>query len=146
MSVPAAVNRVQTAALDRLLSANVANRMLEMSSYVAADKRKGLISLHEVYGTLNSSIWAELKSGAEVDHLRRNLQREHLKRLQAVLTRPPASLPADAISLARMHATQLQGDLRAAVGKGGLSAESRAHLAESLGTLTEALRATMSRT
>ena len=57
----------------------------------------------------------------------------------------PANLPPDALSLARLHATQLQSDLRAATAKGGLSVESRAHLAESLGVLTEALRATMQR-
>jgi hypothetical protein len=39
----------------------------------------------------------------------------------------------------------LLSDLRAAAGKSGLSVESRAHLAESLSTLSEALRATMSR-
>jgi len=146
LNVPAAVARVQLVALDRLLAPGTASRLLDLSSYVAVDKRKGLISLSEVYGTLNHTIWAELKSGAEIDRLRRNLQREHLKRLQVVLTRAPATLPPDALSLARLHATQLQSDLRAAVAKGGLSVESRAHLAESLGTLTEALRATMQRT
>jgi hypothetical protein len=39
----------------------------------------------------------------------------------------------------------LQANLRLAVAKGGLSGESRAHLADSLGSLTEALRATMQR-
>jgi hypothetical protein len=45
----------------------------------------------------------------------------------------------------RMHATRLQSDLRAAVGKSGWAVESQAHLAESLSALSEALRATMSR-
>jgi hypothetical protein len=64
------------------------------------------------------------------------------------------------LSLARLHATELQADLRNAVAKAGggktgrgktarnnpgLSIESRAHLADSLGILTEALRATMQR-
>jgi len=145
LNVPAAVARVQLVALDRMLAANTASRLLDLPAYVAADKRRGLISLSEVYATLNSAIWAELKSGAEIDRLRRNLQREHLKRLQTVLTRAPANLPPDALSLARLHATQLQSDLRAATARGGLSVESRAHLAESLGVLTEALRATMQR-
>src|SRR6218665_1816388 len=145
LNVPAAVARVQLVALDRLLAPGTASRLLDLSSYVAADKRKGLISLSEVYGTLNHTIWAELKSGAEIDRLRRNLQREHLKRLQVVLTRAPATLPPDALSLARLHATQPQSDLRAAVARGGQSVETRAHLGESLGTLTEALRATMQR-
>ena len=145
LNVPAAVARVQLVALDRLLGANTASRLLDLPNYIPEGKRKGLISLSEVYATLQSSIWAELKSGAEISLLRRNLQREHLKRLQAVLTRAPATLPPDALSLARLHATELQTALRAAVGKGGLSVEVRAHLADSLGQLTEALRATMQR-
>ncbi|MBT9459452.1 MAG: zinc-dependent metalloprotease [Burkholderiaceae bacterium] len=145
LDVPAAVARVQIVALDRLLNPNTARRLLDLPGYVAPAQRKGLISLSEVYGTLQGSIWAELKSGAEIERLRRNLQREHLKRLQAVLTRAPASLPPDALSLARLHATELQSQLRSAVAKGGLSVESRAHLADSLGQLTEALRATMQR-
>ncbi len=145
LNLPAAVARVQLVALDRLLNANTAARLLDLSSYVPEPQRRGLISLSEVYATLQTSIWAELKTGAEVERLRRNLQREYLKRLQAVLTRPPANLPPDALSLARLHATQLQANLRLAVAKGGLSIESRAHLADSLGSLTEALRAMMQR-
>lgn len=144
LNVPAAVARVQLVALDRLLNANTATRLLDLPSYVPAAKRQGLISLNEVYATLQNAVWAELKSGAEIDRLRRNLQREHLKRLQTLLTRG-GPLPPDALSLVRLHATELQSQLKAAVARGGLSVESRAHLADSLGQLTEALRATMQR-
>ncbi|HEX2010878.1 MAG TPA: zinc-dependent metalloprotease, partial [Roseateles sp.] len=145
LNVPATVARVQLVALDRLLSPNTATRMLDLPGYVEPVQRKGLISLNEVYATLQGSVWSELRSGAEIDRLRRNLQREHLKRLQTLLTRGSAALPPDALSLLRYNATQLQGELRAAAGKGGQSVETRAHLAESLTTLTEALRATMQR-
>ncbi|TDP71306.1 zinc-dependent metalloprotease [Roseateles toxinivorans] len=145
LDVPAAVARIQIVAMDRLLSPNTARRLLDLPGYVAPGERKGMISLSEVYATVQGTVWSELKSGTEIDRIRRNLQREHLKRLQAVLTRAPASLPPDALSLARLHAVELQGQLRAAVAKGGLSVESRAHLADSLGQLTEALRATMQR-
>jgi hypothetical protein len=145
LNVPAAVAGVQLVALDRLLSASTASRLLDLPSYIPEGKRKGLISLSEVYATLQDSIWAELKNGAEIERLRRNLQREHLKRLQTLLTKGSASLPPDALSLARMHATHLQADLRKAVAKGGLSVETRAHLTDSLGQLSEALRATMQR-
>ena len=104
-----------------------------------------MISLSEVYETLQSSVWSELRTGTEIDVLRRGLQREHLKRLQTLLTKGSAALPSDALSLMRLHATRLQQSLRTAVGKGGGSIETRAHLAESLGVLTEALRATMQR-
>ncbi|MCX2861308.1 zinc-dependent metalloprotease [Paucibacter sp. PLA-PC-4] len=145
VNLSAAVARVQLVALDRLLSANTATRLLDTPAYLAPAQRKNMISLNEVYATVQGSVWSELKSGAEIDRLRRNLQREHLKRLQTLLTRGSASLPPDALSLLRYNATRLQAELRQASGNGALSVESRAHLAESLGSLTEALRATMTR-
>jgi hypothetical protein len=93
---------------------------------------------------VQSAVWSEIKSGGEIDRLRRNLQREHLKRVVALLTKG-APLPADALALVRWHAGQLMTELRAAQAKGGGSVDNRAHVAESLSTLTEALRATMSR-
>ena len=145
LSIPAVVGSIQRVALDRMLSTGTASRMLDLPSYIAPEQRKGMISLNEVYATLQGAIWSELKSGSEIDRLRRNLQREHMKRLQTLLTKGSPTLPADAQSLLRYNATQLQSDLRAAVAKGGQSVETRAHLAESLSTLTEALRATMNR-
>ncbi|MEN9373752.1 MAG: hypothetical protein RIR79_1304, partial [Pseudomonadota bacterium] len=74
----------------------------------------------------------------------RNLQREHLKRLQTILTKGNPMLPSDALSLLRLHATHLQKDLQKAL-KRKHGIETKAHLAESLGIVTEALRATMQR-
>ena len=94
---------------------------------------------------MQASIWSELRSGRNIDRLRRNLQREYLKRIQTLLTKGSPALPADALSLVRLHATQLQGTLRVASQRPGLNTETRAHLAESLSGLSEALRATMLR-
>ena len=145
VSIPAAVLQVQTVALDRLLSSGTAARLLDLPLYVDAVKSRDIISLSEVYATLQTSVWSELKSGSDIDRLRRNLQREHLKRLQALLTRGSPTLPADALSLARLHATELQADLRRAAGNSKVSIETRAHLQDSLALLTEALRASMQR-
>jgi hypothetical protein len=145
VNIAGTVSRVQLTALDRVMAANTANRLLDLPSYVSEAQRRNVISLSEVYSTVQASIWSELKTGKDIDRLRRNLQREHLKRVQTLLTKGSGTLPADALSLVRLHATQLQGDLRTAVGKSGLAVESRAHLAESLSALGEALRATMSR-
>ena len=138
-----AVARLQLSALDRLMSPATARRLLDLPGYLAEKERKGAISLAEVYGSIQGAVWAELKTGAEIERLRRNLQREHLKRMTTLLTKG-GPLPADALALVRWHATQLQADLRAAAAKGG-SVETRAHVAESLSALTEALRASMSR-
>lgn len=142
--ISTAVLRLQLAALDRLMGAPTAKRLLDLPGYLNEKDRKGAISLAEVYGTLQGAVWSELKSGAEIERLRRNLQREHLKRVTMLLTKGGA-LPADALSLVRWHAKQLQGELQAASAKAGQSIETRAHVAESLSALSEALKATMSR-
>jgi Met-zincin/Domain of unknown function (DUF5117) len=145
VSIPATVLQLQTVAMDRLLSPGTASRLLDLPSYVSEAKRRNIISLAEVYSTLQGAVWSELKSGKEIDRLRRNLQREHLRRMQTLLTRGAGTLPPDALSLLRMNATELQGQLRQASTNGSLSIESRAHLQDSLSQLTEALRASMLR-
>jgi hypothetical protein len=145
LSVPASVLQLQTQALNDLLDAGTARRLLDLPYYLPERERAGAISLDEVYATVQAAVWSELKSGTDIDPLRRNLQREHLKRLTALLTRGAPGLPADALSLTRMRAGELQAQLRRAAGARGLSVETRSHLADSLGTLTEALRATMQR-
>lgn len=145
VSIPALVLQLQTQALDRLMSAGTASRLLDLPLLTPAAQSKGLISLSEVYGTLQSAVWSELSSGKEIERMRRNLQREHLKRLQTLLTRGSPTLPPDALSLARFHAQKLQAELQGAVKTGKGSVEMQAHLRDSLGTLTEALRATMQR-
>jgi hypothetical protein len=145
VSIPVAVLQVQTSALDRLLSPGTASRLLDLPLYVSDANKRNIISLAEVYSTLQGAVWSELKSGTDIDRLRRNLQREHLRRLQNLLTRGAGTLPADALSLVRMNATELQGELRQAASNAKLSVETRAHLQDSLSQLTEALRASMIR-
>lgn len=145
VSVPDAVLALQKQALDRLLSAGTAQRVLELPYYLPSAQRKGAFSLAEVYATLQSAVWSELRSGSEIDPLRRQLQREHLRQLQTLLTRGGPGLPADALSLLRLHAGELQGALKRAAARSGLPVATRAHLQDSLGALTEALRATMQR-
>jgi hypothetical protein len=145
LNVATLVQQTQVIALDRLMAAGTAQRLLDLPLYVADKQPRAIISLQEVYATLNQAVWSELRSGGEIDRLRRNLQREHLKRVQGLLTKGSATLPADALSLARYNATQLRDDLQRASGRGGLTVETRAHLQESLATINEALRASMVR-
>ena len=149
VSIPALVSRMQSTALDRLFSPGVAQRLLDLPSYLPEGQRRGIISLNEVYASTQSAVWAELRTGADIDAMRRTLQRDHLRRVQYALTRGAPGLPPDALSLMRLNATQLQAQLQSRLrtggGKPGLSVEARAHLQESLTSLTEALRATMTR-
>jgi hypothetical protein len=121
----------------------VAARILDSQDKVA-DRSKAM-RLSEVYDTLQGAIWAELRTGQEISGLRRNLQRDHLRRVANALVKPAATTPADARALQRENAIELQQQIRAALGKPGLAKESRAHLNESLNTLTEALKAPLQR-
>jgi hypothetical protein len=77
--------------------------------------------------------------------MRRNLQREHLRRMVTMLLRATPGTPADARSLMRMDAEALATQIGKAKAKPGFSKETRAHLAESLETLDQALKAPLQR-
>jgi hypothetical protein len=141
-SLPARVLSVQSQVLERLMSDGVATRLLD-SSFKVADAKKGL-SLGELYDTLQASIWGDLKAGADIPLMRRNLQREHVRRVALALTQAEGA-PADARSLQRANARTLVAQLKAAEKRAGLSKEARAHIADSQHTLEEALKAPMQR-
>ncbi|MCE4536395.1 zinc-dependent metalloprotease [Pelomonas sp. P7] len=147
LSIPDAVAALQGRVLDRLMSPNTARRLIEQGSYLPEAQRKGAVSLSEVYGTLQGAIFSELKTGGEIDRMRRSLQREYLRRLQAQLNRSTnaATVYADAFSMARYHASQLAADLRTASARPGLSVETKAHLAELQDLLGSMLKATLTR-
>jgi hypothetical protein len=143
VSLTAAILTVQKAVLDQLLSDPVATRLAEAPDKATAGVK--VLRLSDLYDALQGAIWSEAKAGQESTAMRRNLQREHLRRMAGALVKPSATLPADARSLLRENARGLAGDLRAAQAKAGLSKETRAHYAESLNTLEEALKAPLQR-
>lgn len=137
-SVASRVVAMQISALDQLMADPVATRLLDAQE--RARSGKNMLSLSEFYDTLQNSIWDELKSGKNITRMRRNLQREHLKRLAAEIMRPSPSAPSDACSLQRANAISLRAGIRTAMTK-PISREAKAHLAESLNTLDVALKA-----
>jgi len=141
-TLPARVLQVQTQILDRLMSDAVATRLLD-SSFKMEGGKKGL-TLSELYDTLQASIWSDLKGTGDISLMRRNLQREHVRRVTFVLTRANGT-PADARALQRENARRLVNQLRVAEKRPGLSKEARAHLADCRDTLEEALKAPMQR-
>ena len=142
-SVATAVLRIQKPILDHLLSDAVAVRLLESPGRVVDGRR--VLGLGELHDALQASIWSEAFAGRETDLFRRNLQREHLKKVAAALLRPGATAPADALALMRENAQRLSAALRGAQSKAGLSRETRAHFAESHKALDEALKAPLQR-
>jgi uncharacterized protein DUF4953/uncharacterized protein DUF5117 len=139
----ARVLTLQTTVLDRLMSEGVAARMLD-TSLKLSEGQKGL-SLSEMYDGLQAAIWGDVKGTGDISLMRRNLQREHLKRVVYILTRG-TNAPADARALQRENAKALMAQLKAAQNRPGLSKEAKAHLADCLNTLEEALKAPMQRT
>lgn len=137
------VLNVQRGVLDRLYNDQVATRILEHSNKTASGAQA--FRLSELYDSLQASIWQEARSGAETDLGRRNLQREQVRQLVNLMTRPSAQTPADARALARDNARELSGWLQAALNKPRLSKETRAHYADTLAMLNEAMKASYTR-
>ena len=147
-SLAQSVLSVQRGALDALMNDALASRMADAEHKV--DNPKALMSFADVQTRLSAAIWAELRdgktSGRDVDSLRRNLQREHIKRVATGLLRPTGtSGNADAPAVNRMVARQLESDLRAALAGGGWSSMARAHLEDSLALISEALKAPLNK-
>jgi hypothetical protein len=143
LALPERVLGVQKDVLNRLMSPVVARRVVENGVRTGNGEA---FTLSELYGTLQRAIWEEARRGAESDALRRNLQREHLRRVTGAVLGSSAGYPADARALLRRDARQLRDWLANAANRPGLSAETRAHYAESAESLTEALKAPMMRT
>jgi hypothetical protein len=130
---------LQRIALNQLMTDTVAQRLLNNESKTTNPKEA--LRLGELYETLHRAIWSELKTGRDITLFRRNLQREHATRLATALLRPSATMPTDARAQLRADAKLLRTELALAQGRASYSPEARAHLAEALAMLDEALKA-----
>ncbi len=135
---------VQTAVLNQVLADSVLNRLLDSGNKVGLPDQA--LTLDDLFAALRGSIWSELKTGTSIPAPRRDLQREHLRRITTVVTRPVATTPADALALFRDEAKTLSALIRTAARNPKLDRETRAHLTDSAGALDEALKATFLRT
>ena len=134
---------LQASVLNTLLSDAVLARLKD--SEIKVTRADQALTLPELFAALRGSIWSELKSGGSIPGPRRDLQREHLRRIATVLTRPSAATPSDAIALFRAEAKSLAAEIKAATRATNRDALTRAHLIESAGTLDEALKAPLVR-
>ncbi len=139
---------LQRAVLNYLMSDFVARRVLDNAEKF--DRPADAFALSELYRRLDRDVWdgltAQLSSKAGIPGARRELQRDHVNRLAGAVLRPAGQSRADARGLLREQAlalkTRLQGAQRLAAGS---DAETRAHLADSLDTLRQALSAPLAR-
>ncbi len=141
--LPGRVLAIQTSVLDHLMSDPVARRIGDAENL--SDRPRELLTLSQLYGTVQRAVWSELASGKDMTRMRRNLQREHLKHVMNVLLRPGVATLADARSLQRENAIALKASMQHALASKQLSVENRAHLRESVATIDDALRANLTR-
>ncbi|MBL8343262.1 MAG: zinc-dependent metalloprotease [Rubrivivax sp.] len=158
-------NRVlglQRTALDAMMSDVTAQRLADAEVKVA--DRSQLLSYAELQERLSGAVWSEIappaKAGrrlqgpgksapdgqaaaipSEIDSLRRNLQREHVRRLAGGVLRATAPAAADVRAVHRQVAQQLEASMKTALQSHAWTSMARAHLADSLATLSEALKA-----
>ena len=139
IAVDQQVLAVHRAALGPLMGPDVAQRLLNNELKVADPSQA--LRLSELYATLHAAIFIEVKSGQDIPLVRRNLQRDYVSRVAVVLLKPSSTMPADARALLRADAVQLRGELAAMPRIAQASPETRAHVAESLAVLDDALKA-----
>ncbi len=147
---------IQRAVLSQFLNSRVLGSIQNVELQAAEGQE--VLRMPEVFDGLSQSIWSELPAAGdsspkkvEITTVRRNLQREHAKRLASIVLGPRAgsmfaldfasllfidtgggSAPADAKSLARHHLRQIDGRIQAALGNSQLEIDTyaRAHLEE----------------
>jgi hypothetical protein len=135
---------MQRGLLGALMSDAVAVRLLDSAEKAGTGADRAL-TLSELYASLTKAVWSELAGAGEIAPLRRELQREHVNRVAALLLRPQALSRADARGLLRVQARALSAQLDAASRRRGLSPEVQAHLKDSADTLNQALSARLMR-
>ena len=134
---------VHRSVLAPLFGPEIAQRLLNNELKVSEPSQA--LTLFELYSTLHRAVWSELATGEDIPLIRRNLQREYVSRVALTVIRPAPNMPADARALLRADAAKLRDQLVAAQKRPKASAETRAHLGESLATLDEALKAPLMR-
>jgi hypothetical protein len=135
---------LQRSLLAMLMSDTVATRLIESSEKAPSGAGRAL-RMAELYNRLTSAVWSELEGRGDIVPLRREVQREHVNRIAALLLRPAAASRADTRSTVRMQARALLERIRLASHRPGLSEEAQAHLADSADTLEQALAARLQR-
>jgi len=147
-SLPSAVLGLQRPTLDALMADGLAQKLADAESKV--DDPRSLLNFAEVQQRLGDAVWSELggRKAIEIDSLRRNLQREYVRRLASSLLRPGSAAATDVRPVMRQAAVRLQARLSGALGGAAGKASSaivKAHLEDSLATLNEALKAPLTK-
>jgi hypothetical protein len=139
---------LQRQLLAALMSDGLAQRLEDSAPKL--DRPAQALTPSDVYARITRSLWADAANyGAggkgDIPARRRELQRDHVNRLAAVLLRTPGGVRVDMRSTLRAEAAALLPRIQAAQHRPGLSEASRLHLADCAETLRVALAAPMQR-
>jgi hypothetical protein len=122
------------------MSEGVAVRLLDGAAK-ASDPAQSL-TLAELNRRLDAEVWADLASGhGDIPAARRALQREHTTRLIGLLMQPAQAGRVELRTHMRRRAEDLLARLRSVRYRSGWSAETAAHLQDSIDLLRGALQA-----
>jgi hypothetical protein len=157
---------IQRIPLDHCLDASVLGRLQNLELLRNGEEEP--LKMAEVFRTLTDNVWSELSTATEGDEerklelsvIRRNLQREHLRKLSGIVIGSPRnplydfynyvvfygssfSYPADARSLARMHLKELSEKIGKVLEDKEVQMDdtSRAHLQEAKEQIAKTLEA-----
>ena len=142
-SVSQTVLDLQRSLLNRLMSDALAARVLDNEAKLSPPDKP--LRLTELYAQLETDVWSELTQRADIPQPRRELQREYINRLVALVLRPGSLTRSDARALVRSRSAALAQRIDQASRHRGLGAEARAHLIDSAESLRSALAAPLQR-
>ena len=147
---------VQRIVLNQCFAPKILSRI--QNQELQCDPKSKPLKMEEIFTTLTESVWSELNgSASSYSTIRRNLQREHLRRLMAMVVgtrRSPledmygyivvlgtSAVPADARSLARLHLSDLGSRIATVLETkaGALDDATRAHLVETKQRISKTL-------
>jgi hypothetical protein len=117
----ARMRAIQVRHLNALLHPGRLERLVEAETF----QGRAAYTLPEMMTDLRRAVWSELPGGGAIDAYRRNLQRAHVARLEALMTEEES----DVAAAARGQLSALQREIRPRVGR-TVDAMTRDHLAE----------------
>lgn len=153
---------IQRIVLSHFLDSRVLRNLQDFELF--AKPGEETLKMHEVFNTLTQAIWREvsldpLPTSVEISTIRRNLQREHYRRLAELVLGPSSELrsmdlfflgfnpppPPDARSLARYQLRQIDTRISKILSSGGIQIDpySQAHLEETRDRIRKVLEASL---
>ncbi len=128
------IQQLQAGALTRVLDVDRMKRLIEDEAF----RGDLAYSLPEMLEELRGSVWAELRTGGEIDSYRRNLQRAYVARVGAVME-DEAAIPTDIVPYLRGELEQVKRQIQTGIMLRGAPTSTRLHLQDVVQRIDEIL-------